>query len=353
MSNKPALDGILQATGKDITDRRKAAESLQANEAELIGIVENLATGITISDLNGHILRANPAHQKMFGYGLDELKTMVFSDFTHPDDVGNHQAAYDGLICGEIDHFNMRKRFIHREGHIVWAQVTVSLIRDNNKKPVSVVGMVEDITARMKAEMALQKSEREYKSLFKAMLNGFALHEIICDDHGKPIDYRFLAVNPAFEKLTGMKAKDLIGKTMLEVLPGTEKQWIDIYGRVALTGEPASFENYSPDLDIYYYVSAYQPAKNQFACIFQDGTEEKKSIIEREQLVGKLQKALDEIKTLRGIIPICMYCKKIRDDQGAWDIIESYISEHTHAEFSHGCCPECFDEQIEVLNRKV
>jgi len=64
---------------------------------------------------------------------------------------------------------------------------------------------------------------------------------------------------------------------------------------------------------------------------------------------NKLQIALDEIKTLRGIIPICSYCKKIRDDKGAWEVIESYIHNHSDAQLSHGVCPECYKKQLEGL----
>jgi hypothetical protein len=69
--------------------------------------------------------------------------------------------------------------------------------------------------------------------------------------------------------------------------------------------------------------------------------ERKKMEAEREKLVGELQKTLSEVKTLKGIIPICASCKKIRDDQGYWKQVESYVRDHTEAEFSHGICPEC------------
>lgn len=73
---------------------------------------------------------------------------------------------------------------------------------------------------------------------------------------------------------------------------------------------------------------------------------------EQEELISKLNLALDEIKTLHGIIPICAYCKKIRNDKGAWDAIEAYIIEHTYAEeFSHGVCPDCFKKQLEKFEK--
>jgi len=196
----------------------------------------------------------------------------------------------------------------------------------------------------------LKKSETEYKSLFEENLSGFALHEIICNADGQPVDYRFLAVNPAFEKLTGLKAKDLVGKTVLEALPATEKYWIEQYGKVALTGESVEFENYSSELDKHYLVLAYRPAENQFACVIQDVTDKRKFGEEREKLVRELQKALEEVKTLHGIIPICAYCKKIRNDKGAWNAVEAYVSEHTHAVFSHGACPDCYEKQMAEID---
>jgi len=73
------------------------------------------------------------------------------------------------------------------------------------------------------------------------MTEGFALHEIICDEHGKPCDYRFLEVNPAFERLTGLKRADTIGKTHNAVLPADNPRWVQTYGAVALTGEAVQF----------------------------------------------------------------------------------------------------------------
>ena len=102
------------------------------------------------------------------------------------------------------------------------------------EKPYQVFVTLQDITDRRQAE-------RQYQMLFQEMLDGFALHEIICDAAGQPVDYRFLAVNPAFEKMTGLKAAQIVNRTVLDVLPGMERHWIETYGKVALSGEPAFF----------------------------------------------------------------------------------------------------------------
>ena len=91
------------------------------------------------------------------------------------------------------------------------------------------------------------------------------------------MDYRFLSVNPAFEAMTGLRAEDVTGRTVLEVLPGTEPRWIETYGQVALTGDPVVFEDYHQVLDRHFYVTAFRPAPMQFACIFLDVTERKRT----------------------------------------------------------------------------
>jgi PAS domain S-box-containing protein len=130
---------------------------------------------------------------------------------------------------------------------------------------------------RQQVEEALRRSEHQFRQLFEEMLSGFALHEIICDTHGQPVDYRFLTVNPAFEAMTGLKAGDLIGKCVREVLPQTEDHWVENYGRVALSNEPFQFENYSEALGKYFEGRAFCPEKGKFAVLFHDVTERKRS----------------------------------------------------------------------------
>jgi PAS domain S-box-containing protein len=132
---------------------------------------------------------------------------------------------------------------------------------------------IEELT---KAEQEVRSSREQYRNLFETMAEGFAVHEILCDDQGTPVDYRFLSLNPAFEKLTGLKERDVIGKRATEVLPGIEPFWIRIYGKVALSGKPAHFENYSQELDRHYEVDAYSPEPGKFATLFLDITERKR-----------------------------------------------------------------------------
>ena len=122
--------------------------------------------------------------------------------------------------------------------------------------------------------------ETKYQSLFSNMIDGFAYHKIVLDEAGKPIDYIFLEVNNAFERLTGLKREAIVGKKVTEVIPGIENDhadWIGRYGEVALTGKETKFENYAEALDRWYSVSAYSPENRYFVAVFEDITARKKA----------------------------------------------------------------------------
>ena len=141
---------------------------------------------------------------------------------------------------------------------------------------------------RTHAEEDLRESEKRYHALFSGMTEGFALHEILCGEDGQPCDFRFLDINPAFERLTGLKREDVIGKTHSELLPDDDPVWVQAYGEVALTGKAVHFEDYSPALKRHYEVYAYRPAQRQFAVVFTDVSERKL----KEQDLRKLNRTL-------------------------------------------------------------
>ncbi len=130
-----------------------------------------------------------------------------------------------------------------------------------------------ELRERRKAEDELRGSEVKFRTLVNEMQQGVAIHEIILNSEGTPCDYRFIDMNPSFEKLTGLNRHKVIGKRVLEILPGTEGHWIERYGKVALTGEPVTFESYAGELGRYYSVVAFRNSLNQFAVVIDDITE--------------------------------------------------------------------------------
>jgi PAS domain S-box-containing protein len=135
-----------------------------------------------------------------------------------------------------------------------------------------------DITDRKQTQEVLKQSEERYRSLFNTLIEGFCIIEVVFDAHGRPIDYRFLDVNPAFEKQTGLH--DARGKLMRDLAPEHEAHWFDIYGKIALTGEPARFVNEAKALDRWFDVSAFRfggTESRKVAILFNDITESKRA----------------------------------------------------------------------------
>lgn len=157
------------------------------------------------------------------------------------------------------------------------------------------------LEAKQKKEQLVQ-SELRYRNLFLEMQLGVAIHRIILDNTGKPVNYVFLDVNPGFEKMTGLNKQDIIGKTVLDVLPETEPYWIENYGEVALTGKPLNFENFSSALGKYYSVVAYRTEPMKFAVIIDDVTIRKRTEKEKEILKNQLSQSqkMESIGRLAG-----------------------------------------------------
>lgn len=194
----------------------------------------------------------------------------------HPDDVERGDLEIAQALRGEKE-FNTEFRVIWPDGSVHDIQAMAFIMRDADGKPLHMTGTNWDVTHRKRTEEALRESECKYRLLFENMTAGFALHEMIYDKEGNPLDYRYIEVNPAFERLTGAKAQDLIGHTVKEVMPNTEQYWIETYGRVAATGEPVSYQNYSQEIGRTFDVWAFSPAPGRFAVVFYDITERKRA----------------------------------------------------------------------------
>jgi PAS domain S-box-containing protein/putative nucleotidyltransferase with HDIG domain len=269
-----------QAMVLDITERVRAGKALQEAEIKYRTLVEQIPAIIYTAKLDriGSGVYVSPQIEAMFGFSPAEwlADPELWMKQIHPEDRESVLTNKEHLLqSGEA--LSSEHRVLTRDGQILWVQDETILMRDESGQPILIQGVTVDITERKQAEEALRVSEERYRTLFNSMIDGFALHEIICDQDGTPCDYRFLEINPAFEQLTGLKAAEIVGKTVLEVLPDTEAYWIDTYGQVALTGNSVRFENYSQALDKYFDVMAFSPRKNSFATVFIDITERKRA----------------------------------------------------------------------------
>ena len=162
-----------------------------------------------------------------------------------------------------------------------------------------------DIAKRRRVEESLRESEEKFRSLFDNINVAVALHEIITDGNNKPVDFVFLNANPMYEKLIQLPAADIIGKRGLEVLPNLEPKWIDVYGKIAQTGEPVTIIDHSEYLDKWWEVKAYSPKKNQFAVAMNDITERKRTeeaLRENEEKLNTLFGAMTEMVVLQELV---------------------------------------------------
>ncbi len=262
---------------------------------------------------DGRFIDCNAATLKMLGYrDKNELLN------THPSELSPEKQPDGRPSIEKADEMIelAKRKGSHRfewnhmkaDGEIFPVEVLLTLIPISDQDSI-IYTVWRDLTERTQAEaerLALESQRRQmeekYQILFLKMLDGFALHELIYDAEGNPADYRFITVNPAFERLTGLKAQDIIGKTVLQVIPNTEKYWIDTYGQVVITGEPALIENYAEGLGKYFEVTAFKSAENQFATIFADVTKQKRAEFERVQLEKQLMQSqkLETVGTMVG-----------------------------------------------------
>ena len=162
----------------------------------------------------------------------------------------------------------------------------------------------------------------------------------------------FTRVNPAWEKTLGFSREELRSQPMFEfVHPDDRERTLDQNRRVRSGEQALAFENrYRCKDGSYKWLLWNATADLDHQVIYsvaRDITERKQAEQEREQLLRELQSALAEVKELQKILPICMYCKSIRDDQNYWQTVEAYISHHTNTSFSHGICPTCYKNVVE------
>jgi len=240
-----------------------------------------------------------PAYDALFRYGKPyrgEAKILDIPYFTAYDPIRDTS----GRIIGALYVGSKKSDFFAAYDAIRSKAIIVALVL------MALFACLAYLILRMErlTTKAIENSEHKYRILFSRMLNGFAFHEMLYDENGTAIDYRFLEVNPAFEKLTGLTAKNTIGKTLREILTGSVEDWIKIYEPVARSGHSIRFERYSSELGKHFEIVAFSPEKDMFATIFSD-------ITDRKVAEEKLQEQLHLLQSIIDAIPNPVYYKDI------------------------------------------
>lgn len=320
------------------TRRKQSAKALRRSEKRLRLTFDQSPIGAALVGPKNEFLSVNSQFCNFLGYSQQEMTSLSVLDITCPDNRDTSQAMMEDLLDGKADQIQQHeKRYLRKDGAIIWGRVSVRPLKDRHGRILFRLAMVEDITEQKKAEEALRRSEREKAIILDAMSE-----YVIFQDN----DHKVLWANRAAVDTTKNAMSELIGRRCHEIWGSSEKEcegcpvinviktkkfqeaMVFTLGRRVRLIRASPVEG--PDGEVIGAVS-----------VSLDITKQKRAEKEREKLIAQLQKALAEVKKLSGLLPICASCKKIRNDQGYWEQIETYIGSRSEADFSHGICPEC------------
>jgi PAS domain S-box-containing protein len=184
----------------DETERYRVEAAARTSEARFQSIFESASIGIVVADMQGVIQQANPAMAQLLGYTPEELQGVSFRDVTHPDDLTSNVDLLDALNRGEIERYELEKRYLHRSGQVVWVQLTVSRFPGRAGDAPRIIGLVADITQRKQADQTLRQSEARFRTIFENAPIGISFD----DEHGAP-----LLSNPAYSHILGYSPQEL------------------------------------------------------------------------------------------------------------------------------------------------
>ncbi len=329
-------------TVQDITERKRSEELLRQSQTQLSEAMKmafashweyDVASDtFTFSDHFYQIFRTTV--QEVGGYHMSSAE--YIRRFCHPDDAHIVEREVQMVIETSDPKYSplMEYRILYADGEVGSVLVRFFIVKDDQGRTMRCFGVIQDITERKKAE--------EFRRFTQ-----FVMDNTIDQAFWTTADGHFVYVNEAACRALGYSREELMRLSVFDIVPVFSPETFAEHWRELQVNRNASFETfhrskngrvYSVEVRSNYLIF---DGKEYICAFVTDITERKRMQSEREGLIKKLQKALAEITELRGILPICSNCKKIRDDKGYWTQIESYIHEHSGAEFSHGICPDC------------
>ncbi len=293
----PIMDGDGNLIGftkivRDITERKKMENALRESEQRYATTLASIGDAVISTDVEGQIIFMNAEAEALTGWALAEASTKpvtevfnIINEYTRREaDNPVTRVLQEGIVVGLANHTIL----VRKDGTEVPIDDSGAPIRDGGGKSMGVVLVFRDITERKRAEEELKESEEKYRGLFNWMGEAIQLCELVFDEEGRPVDNIILDVNPAYEKQSGLRREQVVGRRIKEILPIVEQAWLDRYGEVVRTGTTMHFEEYSASLDKWFEVYANPMSGNRFTAVFTD-------ITERKRAEEALRKAHDEL----------------------------------------------------------
>jgi PAS domain S-box-containing protein len=278
---------------KDITKSKLIQQALQESEEKFAKVFRDAPVLIAITDMaDATYLDVNEYALTASGYTREEVIGKTAAD------LGWISAEERKRIINELNNHgritSLEMDFRRKDGHVLHGLFNGEQIVVGGRPCLLTVTV--DITEHKLVEQALRESEEQYRQLFDHMLSGLMVCEVICDESGKPYDHHFVHGNPAFERLTGLLVKDRIGKMSKDFLSGWPAELVQSFYKVAMTGEPFEYERYNEMLGRFYENRVFAPRHGQFAHVFTDITERKRTEEEKRQFYRDTIKSVTQGK---------------------------------------------------------
>ncbi|HEV2691480.1 MAG TPA: PAS domain S-box protein, partial [Verrucomicrobiae bacterium] len=284
------------AVVEDITERKRAVAALRESQALYLSLVEQMPAGIFRKDGAGRYVFVSPSFCELKGMGREQFLGKTALELGLEDaKLASSGASHHAQIMRTGRRIEVEEKHVHPDGREFFFQAVKSPVFDAAGEIIGSQGVLFDTTARKQAELEARESETRYRTLFNTLIEGFCTIEVIFDAASKPVDYRFLEANPAFEKQTGLYGVQ--GKLMRELAPNHEEHWFEVYGKIAVTGESMHFENEAKALGRFYDVHAYRigkPENRKVAILFNDITRRKQAEAEIKKLNIDLERRVTE-----------------------------------------------------------
>ncbi|MBN2005660.1 MAG: PAS domain S-box protein [Anaerolineae bacterium] len=285
----------------EVAERRKIEQALRNSEAKLRRVMETSPVGITILDQNGQIVFANEQARHILGITCDDVAQRSYNapEWRISDENGGpfpeNKLPFRQVIDTGQPVFNVRHAIEWPDRRRILLSINAAPVLDDNNQIDVIVTTLSDITQQTQALQALKESEQRFRALFETMTEGVALHRLVYDDEGRPVDYILTDVNPAYETHTGLARTFVTGAYASEIYGTNMPPYFDIFSEVAVTGNPSHVEVYFEPLHRHFKISIYSPCKDQFATIFEDITQRKQTEAEFLRLQRLLQNITDSM----------------------------------------------------------